>query len=36
LCRYAGWEMRVIFVPDDRLDEELDIEVRDPPDHCQP
>lgn len=30
LCTYAGWGMRVVFVPDDRLDEEPDIDVREP------
>src|SRR5262249_29433555 len=28
LSTYAGWGMRVVFVPDDRLDAEPDIEVR--------
>jgi hypothetical protein len=32
LCTYAGWGMRVIFVPDDRVDEEPDVEVREPED----
>jgi hypothetical protein len=30
LLTYEGWGMRVIFVPDDELDVEPDIEVRDP------
>jgi len=30
LCTYAGWGMRIVFVPDDRLEEEPDIEVREP------
>jgi hypothetical protein len=32
LCTYAGWGMRVLFVPDDRLDREPDVEVREPVD----
>lgn len=30
LLTYAGWGMRVVFVPDDRIDEEPEIEVREP------
>lgn len=33
LCTYAGWGLRIVFVPDDRLEEEPDIEVREPDDH---
>jgi hypothetical protein len=29
LTTYAGWGMRIVFVPDDRLDEEPDIVVLD-------
>ena len=32
LTTYAGWGMRVVFVPDDRTEEEPNIEVRDPDD----
>ena len=32
LTTCAGWGMRIIFVPDDRLDEEPEIEVHDPED----
>lgn len=32
LTTYAGWGIRVVFVPDDRTEEEPDIEVRDPDD----
>jgi hypothetical protein len=32
LTTYAGWGMRIVFVPDDRTEEEPDIEVRDPDD----
>ena len=31
LVTHAGWGMRITFVPDDRLAEEPDIEVREPP-----
>ncbi len=31
-CTYAGWGMRVVFVPDDELDREPWIEIRDPSD----
>ena len=30
LLTHAGWGMRMVFVPDDRLDEEPEIEVREP------
>jgi hypothetical protein len=30
LLTHAGWGMRITFVPDDRLDEEPEIEVREP------
>jgi hypothetical protein len=30
LLTYGGWGMRMVFVPDDRLDEEPEIEVREP------
>ena len=30
LLTYGGWGMRIVFVPDDRLDEEPEIEVREP------
>ncbi len=30
LATYAGWGMRIVFVPDDELDEEPAIEVREP------
>jgi len=30
LSTYAGWGMRIIFVPDDRLMEQPPIEIRDP------
>ncbi|MFO7772444.1 MAG: hypothetical protein R6V59_00615 [Dehalococcoidia bacterium] len=29
LTTYAGWGMRIVFVPDDRTEEDPDIEVRD-------
>lgn len=29
LITYSGWGMRIVFVPDDRIDEEPEIEVRD-------
>lgn len=29
LTTYAGWGMRIVFVPDDRIDEEPEIEIRD-------
>lgn len=32
LTTYAGWGMRIVFVPDDRTDEEPEIEIRDPDD----
>jgi len=32
LTTYAGWGMRIVFVPDDRTEEEPDIEIRDPDD----
>lgn len=32
LLTYGGWGMRIVFVPDNRLDEEPEIEVRDPDD----
>lgn len=32
LSTYAGWGMRIVFVPDDRLTEQPPIEVRDPDD----
>ena len=32
LLTHAGWGMRIAFVPDDRLDEEPEIEVREPAD----
>lgn len=35
LCTYAGWGMRIVFVPDDRLEEEPQIEVREPNDQGQ-
>jgi hypothetical protein len=30
LTNYAGWGMRIVFVPDDEIDEEPAIEVREP------
>jgi hypothetical protein len=30
LLTYGGWGMRIVFVPDDRLDEDPEIEVREP------
>jgi len=30
LCTYAGWGMRITFVPDDELHEEPHVEVREP------
>jgi hypothetical protein len=30
LCTYAGWGMRIAFVPDDELDRPPRIEVREP------
>jgi hypothetical protein len=30
LLTHGGWGMRIVFVPDDRLDEEPEIEVREP------
>jgi hypothetical protein len=30
LLTYGGWGMRIVFVPDNRLDEEPEIEVREP------
>jgi hypothetical protein len=30
LTTYAGWGMRIVFVPDDELDEEPRIEIREP------
>lgn len=32
LTTYAGWGMRIVFVPDDRTEEEPDIKIRDPDD----
>ncbi len=32
LCAYAGWGMRVVFVPDDEINSEPRIEVREPSD----
>ncbi len=32
LCTYAGWGMRIVFVPDDELDKPPKIAVRDPDD----
>ena len=32
LCTYAGWGMRVVFVPDDELDNDPRIEIREPSD----
>ena len=32
LTTYAGWGMRIVFVPDDRTYEEPEIEIRDPDD----
>jgi hypothetical protein len=32
LTTYAGWGLRITFVPDDRTEEEPDIEIRDPDD----
>lgn len=32
LTTYGGWGMRIVFVPDDRVDEEPEIEIRDPED----
>jgi hypothetical protein len=32
LCTYAGWGMRVVFVPDDELDQPRKIVVREPDD----
>ena len=30
LCTYAGWGMRIVFVPDDELDQQPKIAVREP------
>ena len=30
MTMYAGWGMRIVFVPDDELHEEPQIEVREP------
>jgi hypothetical protein len=30
LCVYAGWGMRIVFVPDDELEQQPEIEVREP------
>jgi hypothetical protein len=30
LCVYAGWGMRIVFVPDDELERQPEIEVREP------
>ena len=30
LCAYAGWGMRIVFVPDEEINEEPYIEVREP------
>ncbi|MGA2615974.1 MAG: hypothetical protein ABSF26_00110 [Thermoguttaceae bacterium] len=30
LCTYAGWGMRIVFVPDDELDRTLKTAVREP------
>jgi hypothetical protein len=30
LCTYAGWGMRIVFVPDDELDRQPKIVVREP------
>lgn len=32
LVTHAGWGMRIVFVPDDRTDEEPEIQTRDPDD----
>jgi hypothetical protein len=32
ICTYAGWGMRITFVPEDALDKEPPIEVREPDD----
>ncbi|MBL7062397.1 MAG: hypothetical protein ISS54_06655 [Dehalococcoidia bacterium] len=32
LTTYAGWGMRIVFVPDDRTDEEPEIVIREPDD----
>ena len=33
ICTYAGWGMRIVFVPDDELDRTPKIVVREPDDH---
>jgi hypothetical protein len=30
LLTYGGWGMRIVFVPDDRLDDEPETDVREP------
>jgi len=32
LVTYAGWGMRIVFVPDDRLDEQPEVQTREPED----
>jgi hypothetical protein len=36
LTTHAGWGMRIVFVPDDRIDEEPDIVVLDPDNKINP
>jgi len=36
LCVYAGWGMRISFVPENELNNEPDIEIREPPEDEQP
>ncbi len=30
LCTYAGWGVRIVFVPEDELDRQPPLEIRDP------
>jgi hypothetical protein len=30
LVTYAGWGMRIVFVPDDRIDEQSEVQMREP------
>ncbi len=32
LATYAGWGMRICFVPNDEIDKEPEIEIREPED----
>lgn len=36
LTTYAGWGMRVTFVPDDRVHENPEVDVREPKDRKRP